>query len=86
MPHCSPWPRRTLDAMPPREALPQAIGVLRSRIEKFVTDHFATIERTALAWYENLVDKYGTTLEDLEAERDAAAARLQRHLKELGYG
>ena len=78
--------RRTLDGMPPAEALPQAVDVLRSRIEKLVADHFATIERSALAWYENLVDKYGTTLEDLEAERDAAAIRLQRYLKELGYG
>ena len=60
--------------------------MLRGRIEKLAADHFATIERSALAWYENLVDKYGTTLEDLEAERDAAAIRLQRYLKELGYG
>ena len=78
--------RRTLDAMPPAEALPRAIDVLRSRIDKLVADHFANIERSALAWYDNIVDKYGTTLRDLEAERDAAAARLQRHLKELGYG
>ena len=78
--------RRTLGAMPPAEALPRAIDVLRSRIEKLVADHFANIERSALAWYDNIVDKYGTTLGDLEAERDAAAARLQRHLKELGYG
>ena len=77
--------RRTLDAMPPAEALSEAIDVLRSRIEKLVADHFATIERSTLSWYDNLVNKYGTTLLDLEVERDTAAARLQRHLKELGY-
>ena len=77
--------RRTLDAMPPAEALPQASDVLRSRIEKLVADHFAKIERSTLAWYDDVVSKYGTTLRDLEAERDAAAARLEKHLKELGY-
>ena len=60
--------------------------MLRSRIDKLVADHFADIERSALAWYENLVNKYGTTLRELEAEREAAAARLEKHLRELGYG
>ena len=78
--------RQTLDAMPPIDAPAKAISVLRSRIEKLVTDHFATVERSTLAWYDNLANKYGTTLRDLEAERDSAATRLERHLKELGYG
>ena len=78
--------RRTLDAMPPAEALPQAIDLLRGRIEKLVADHFATIESSTLAWYGNLVNKYGITLPHLEADRDSAAARLEMHLKELGYG
>ena len=72
--------------MPEAGAPAQAIGVLRSRIEKQVADYFAAIERTAFAWYENLVDKYGITLRDLEAERDTAAARLDKHLVRLGYG
>ena len=58
--------RRTLDGMPPADAPAQAIGVLRSRIEKLVVDHFATIERSTFAWYDNLVNKYGTTLGELE--------------------
>ena len=78
--------RRNLDVMPLVDAPTEAIGLLRSRIEKLVVDHFAAIERSTLAWYDNLVNKYGTTLQNLEAERDAAAARLQKHLKELGYG
>ena len=78
--------RWTLDAMPPADAPAQTIGVLRGRIEEFVADYFVDIERNTLAWYDNLVNKYGTTLRDLEVDRDAAAARLQKHLKELGYG
>ena len=78
--------RQTLESMPLADASTDAIGVLRSRIENLVADHFATIERSTLTWYDNLVNKYGITLRDLEVERDAAAARLERHLKELGYG
>ena len=77
--------RRTLDAMPPADAPSRTIGVLRSRVGEIVADHFADIERSTVAWYDNLVSKYGTTLRDLEVERDAAAARLEKHLKELGY-
>ena len=78
--------RQTLDAMAAADAPAEVIGVFRSRIKKLVADHFADIERSTLAWYENLVDKYGTTLRQLEAERGAAAARLNKHLKRLGYG
>ena len=78
--------RRTLDAMAPDKAPAKAIGVLRSRIEKLVADHFADIERSTLAWYDNVVHKYGTTLHQLESERDESADRLAKHLKRLGYG
>ena len=77
--------RQTLDAIPPAKAPPRAIGVLHGRIEKLVADHFATVERRTLAWYDNLVHKYGITLRDLEAARDTATARLEKHLKRLGY-
>ena len=46
---------------------PRSIEVLRSRIEKLVAYHFADIERSPLAWYDNLVNKYGTTLRQLES-------------------
>ena len=78
--------RQTLSAMPSADAPSKAIGMLRSRIEKLVADHFATVERNTLAWYDNLVHKYGTTLRQLESERDEAAARLAKHLKRLEYG
>ena len=77
---------QTLDSTPPVDARDQAINVLRSRIEKLVADHIATIERSTLAWYDNLANKYGANLHELEAQRHSAAARLNQHLKELGYG
>ncbi|WP_420612531.1 N-6 DNA methylase [Candidatus Spongiisocius sp.] len=78
--------RQTLDSTPPVDARDQAINVLRSRIDKLVADHIATIERSTLAWYDNLANKYGTNLHELESQRDSAASRLNQHLKELGYG
>ena len=78
--------RQTLHAMPPADAPALAIGVLRGRIEGLVADHLASIERGTLAWFDNLIDKYGITLRQLESERDTAVARLNQHLKELGYG
>ena len=78
--------RQALNAMPPADAPTQAIGVLRDRTVKLVDDHSATIERTTLTWYDNLTNKYGTNLRQLENERDVVAARLDQHLKELGYG
>ena len=78
--------RQTLNATPPADAPTKAIGVLRDRIVKLVDDHSATIERTTLTWYDNLANKYGTTLRQLETQRDTAAAQLKKHLKELGYG
>ena len=77
--------RQTLEAMPPADARTQAIGVLRSRIGKLVADHTATTESRTLIWYDSLADKYGTTLRQVETQRDTAAARLNQHLKELGY-
>ena len=78
--------RQTLDTMPPADAPAKATGMLRSRIEKLVADHIAAIERTTLTWFDNLANKYGTLLRDLETARDSAATRLDKHLKELGYG
>ena len=78
--------RQTLDAMAEADAPTKVTGVLRCRIEKLVADHFADIERSAIVWYDNLVNKYGTTLGDLGAERDIAAVHLDKYLNGLGYG
>ena len=77
---------QTLSTMNPADAPTHAVGVLRSRIEKLVTDHFATIENSTLAWYNNLVNKYAVPLHELETQRDNDSTRLDQHLKDLGYG
>ena len=77
--------RQALDAMAPSEAPTQAVSVLRGRIGKLVANHYATTERNTLNWYNNLTNKYSSTLRDLETQRDNAASRLEEHLKALGY-
>jgi hypothetical protein len=62
------------------------IGELRTRIGRLVGEHYVGVERRAIAWHDELADKYGTTLRELEVGRDEAAARLDKHLQELGYG
>ncbi|MYA16844.1 MAG: SAM-dependent DNA methyltransferase, partial [Gammaproteobacteria bacterium] len=77
--------RTALEEMLPTEAPAHAIEVLRSRIEDLVADHFADLQRSTLAWYDNLASKYGPTLHELEVERELTVSRLQMHLEELGY-
>ncbi len=54
---------------------------LRARMERFVAARRRELVDALQGWG----DKYAVTLADLEAERDAAAARLGSYLKELGY-
>ena len=75
-----------LQAMQVDDAPAEAVAVLRSRIEKLVADHYAAIKLGTLSWYDNLVSKYGITLSEFEADRNTYAARLDKLLKELGYG
>jgi type I restriction enzyme M protein len=77
--------RTALDALSDEAATDTVTGELRRRIDRQVDDHTAAIERQTTAWYDNLVDKYGTTLRQLEAARNDAAARFDKHLQELGY-
>ncbi len=67
------------------EATDVVIGELRSRIESLAGDHYSALERQVIGWHGNLADKYGVTLRQLELARDEAAARLDKHLQDLGY-
>lgn len=77
--------RSTLSGMNADAATEVVIGELRSRIERLLGDHHAGAERQVIAWHADLADKYGTTLRELELARNEAAARLNKHLMELGY-
>ena len=81
-----PAARRVLGDITGDDATDRATGELRDRVEHLVNDHYADLERRIAAWHDNLAQKYGTTLRQLEAEQDEAAARLDKHLRELGYG
>ena len=78
--------RHALQTMRIDDAPAEAVAVLRSRIEALVIDHYEALELGTLAWYDNLVSKYGVTLGEFEADRNTAAARLRELLEELGYG
>jgi type I restriction enzyme M protein len=78
--------RSALVGMNDAAATDVVIGELRTRIGRLVGEHYVGVERRAIAWHDELADKYGTTLRELEVGRDEAAARLDKHLQELGYG
>lgn len=54
---------------------------LIAQLERYVTAH----RQQVIAAVENWWDKYRVTLQDIEAERDAAAKKLNQFLQGLGY-
>ncbi len=54
---------------------------LSVKLERYVTAH----RQQVVAAVENWWDKYRVTLQDIEAERDAAAQQLSQFLQGLGY-
>ncbi len=67
----------------------EARRVILDRFRRLLTTTFETYlradQRACLAALENLHDKYAVTLNQIEAQRDAAAAKLEGFLRELGY-
>lgn len=74
--------RRASQAQTASEQVLSTLGEdFRSRVESLVST-----ERQALAdTYRSWGERYATSLVDLEAQRDIAAARLSARLEELGY-
>ena len=68
------------------QATELALQELQVRIETLVKDHFSETKRRTFGWYENLAEKYGIVLPQLQAETDLAVARLTEDLGILGYG
>lgn len=56
-----------------------------TRARTLVADHHPTLQRVAAVSRDHVADKSAVILRDLEAARDEAAARLDQHLKDLGY-
>jgi type I restriction enzyme M protein len=77
--------RAVLNDMTDDDATECVACELWARIEDLINDHYANLERNITCWYDNLADKYGTTLRQLETQRDQAAARFREHLREFGY-
>jgi type I restriction enzyme M protein len=77
--------RKRLAELTHDAAVDLAVGEHERRIQRLVDDHQSGVERQITAWYENLADKYAMTLGQLEAVRDQASARLDEHLRNLGY-
>ncbi len=67
----------------------EARGVILDRLHRILVQTYAGYlradQRKCLATLENLYDKYAVTAKDIEAKRDAEAAKLKAFLVELGY-
>jgi len=67
----------------------EAKRVILDRLHRLLIETYAGYlradQRACLAALENLHDKYAVTAKAIEAQRDAAAAKLKTFLEELGY-
>ncbi|WP_182903754.1 class I SAM-dependent DNA methyltransferase [Microbispora sp. H10830] len=61
------------------------LGVFRSQLSSRLESRTSAARRLFEGAFRTWGDKYAVTLRDLEAQREAAAARLDVYLKELGY-
>ncbi|MEV4105402.1 N-6 DNA methylase [Nonomuraea sp. NPDC049649] len=61
------------------------IDVLRSQLSTRLGSRAIAARRLAESAFRTWAAKYAVTLRDLEAQREATAARLETYLKELGY-
>ena len=62
-----------------------ALGFFRAELDAILSGYVADHRQRALAAFECWWDKYSTTLESIQHERDQAESRLRRFLEELGY-
>jgi type I restriction enzyme M protein len=68
-----------------KEAEGFVLGLLEAEFRSFLQAKTAERRGAVLAAVEGWWSKYGTTLDALEHDRDAAGLRLRGYLKELGY-
>ncbi|WDQ02214.1 N-6 DNA methylase [Micromonospora chalcea] len=77
--------RTTAAALSPDERRALVLEVLRQQLASRLDSRVAGARRLLEAAFRTWADKYAVTLRELEAQREAAAARLETYLKELGY-
>jgi type I restriction enzyme M protein len=73
-------------ALGPDDVQGLVLRILKGELEKELDRYVAAHRQRVVAAVENWWDKYRVTLRDIERDRDAAKARLDGFLKELGYG
>ncbi len=61
------------------------LDILRANLDAILARYVAARRQQVVAAFENWWEKYRVTLENIEGERDAAAARLSGFLRGLGY-
>lgn len=74
--------RMALDAASDREVV---LGILRDDLASKLEGHLVRRRGELVQMYITWDDKYAVSLRDIEAQRAAAAERLEDFLKELGY-
>lgn len=72
-------------ALAPDEAQALVLEIERERLEAELERYAAAQRQRAIATVENWWNKYRVSLREIEAERRAAAGRLERFITELGY-
>ncbi|WP_327108606.1 type I restriction-modification system subunit M [Nonomuraea glycinis] len=77
--------RMTIGALDSNSHRDLVIAVLRSQLSSRLESRTVTARRLAESAFRTWADKYAVTLRDLVGQREAAAARLESYLKELGY-
>lgn len=69
----------------PEQAAQVVVDVFGRDVTARIEERLEAARRELTAGFRRLADKYETSLEDLEREREKAAARLAAHLRDLGY-
>nr|WP_062337396.1 class I SAM-dependent DNA methyltransferase [Herbidospora sakaeratensis] len=83
--HCLPRLRMAVGALDETARRDLVLEVLRLQLSTRLISRTNSARRLLEVAFRGWADKYAVTLHELEAQREAAAARLNGYLKELGY-
>ncbi len=76
---------RALENLSDSEIESIVLSILREGLQNRLENDIAAHRRGIIAAVENWWDKYKVTLNEIEAKRDASRAKLDEHLRRLGY-